>query len=162
VKLGAMLSLSIVIVIITTSACSSGDDTIDVVFDPCEPLVLELGTESDAQRASTQRAVTMWNTLAGAQLQVDEEIDAPHLPVRFDDAGSSFHGYYDDELAIVYINNGIEDEHARAVTVAHEVGHAFGLFHDDDRVSVMNSGNLKIEPNEGDEDALVRLWGQCN
>jgi hypothetical protein len=163
VKLGAALAtIVVVIVIITTSACSQPDTTIDRVFDPCSPLALELVDATDAQRASTGEGIAMWNTLLGAQLTLDEQSDAPRVPVHFDDAGANFHGYYDDERGIVYINNDIADDRARAITLAHELGHAFGLLHEEERVSVMNSGNQKIEPNEGDEDALVRLWGQCN
>ena len=81
----------------------------------------------------------------------------------FDPAGTSFHGFYDDAVGVVYVNEAIEDDHARAVTVAHELGHAFGLLHIDvtrDH-SVMNDGNMKTPPNDFDADALIALWGRC-
>ena len=48
------------------------------------------------------------------------------------------------------------------VTIAHEIGHAFGLVHVSDRPSVMNVGNLVVEPNTGDVTALVALWSTCD
>ena len=52
---------------------------------------------------------------------------------------------------------------AQAVTIAHEIGHAFGLAHvpAGERASVMNPGNLNIEPNADDAATLALRWGAC-
>ena len=50
-----------------------------------------------------------------------------------------------------------------AVTIAHEIGHAFGLVHvpADQRTSVMNPNNLVVEPTAEDVDTLATRWGGC-
>ena len=52
---------------------------------------------------------------------------------------------------------------AQAVTIAHEIGHAFGLAHvpSGERASVMNPGNLNVEPNAADVATLALRWGGC-
>jgi hypothetical protein len=64
---------------------------------------------------------------------------------------------------VVYVNLALTDRHERAVTIAHEVGHAFGLIHVDRAVrsSVMNQGNLEVEPSPADHHELTALWGDC-
>ena len=71
--------------------------------------------------------------------------------------------HYDDEGAVVYINHDL-DGRETAITVAHELGHAFGLYHvrKEERTSVMNHGNLVHEPNDSDVDALEDVWGACS
>ena len=50
-----------------------------------------------------------------------------------------------------------------AITIAHEIGHAFGLVHvpADQRTSVMNPNNLVVEPTAEDVDTLATRWGVC-
>ena len=116
--------------------CAGGpqDTTLDIVSDVCEPT-----------------AVIASSDLSQPQL------------ASIDDAAEFFHGLYDDEHGVVYINRALSDDHQRTVTVAHELGHAFGLLHidRDARVSVMNPNNLSVEPNDGDAAELVALWGSC-
>ena len=66
-------------------------------------------------------------------------------------------------MGVVYINEAIEDDRARAVTVAHEMGHAFGLFHvaAEERASLMNPGNLSVGLTPADVETLIGLWGSC-
>ncbi|MDP2342009.1 MAG: hypothetical protein Q8O67_13710 [Deltaproteobacteria bacterium] len=148
-------------------ACAPTDTTIETVFDPCVPLRIDASQLSDSQARSVGNAVTMWNRKAGALLSLatgaDDAADVPLIPVVFQKAAAAFHGLYDDEAGVVYINDGIDDDHPRSVTVAHELGHAFGLLHvnkDDDK-SVMNDGNLQTEPNDFDVDTLASIWGRC-
>jgi hypothetical protein len=84
------------------------------------------------------------------------------LPVHFQRAGAPFHGFYDDRNVQIFINQDLDD-HARAVAIAHEVGHAFGLVHvaPGERPSLMNSGNITIDPNSGDVATLAARWGNC-
>lgn len=81
--------------------------------------------------------------------------------VIFEDAAAAFHGLYDDTRGVIYINNDITDPQVLSIVIAHEIGHAFGLPHITDRPSVMNPGNIRVLPNEGDTAALEALWGRC-
>lgn len=158
-----MLSLALV------GGCAGGsvDTTLDIVSDVCEPTaIIAPADASERQLASIDGAIAMWVGLGfdrvaradGAALT-----DGQHIEIVFDDAAAFFHGLYDDEHGVVYINRALSDDHQRTVTVAHELGHAFGLLHidRDARVSVMNPNNLSVEPNDGDAAELVALWGSC-
>ena len=48
------------------------------------------------------------------------------------------------------------------MTIAHEIGHAFGLWHVKPSVrrSVMNPGNTTVTPTERDVDSVRALWGK--
>jgi hypothetical protein len=143
------------------TACPSKE--IETVFDPCDPVVLVFDEDDHDLRASTESAVEMWRAVTPhTQLTTKPTEGAAEIPVKQDDAGAAFHGFYDDEQGIVWINDGLDDAE-RAITIAHEVGHAFGLHHVDEheRRSVMNKGNLVRRPNDEDGDALADLWGRC-
>jgi hypothetical protein len=163
-----MKPLALLFVVVVACSCSPGaaDTTIDTVFDPCAPVGVEAGELTRDQRASVNRALTMWNETARTSLTIaaDDDVDLPTIPVHFQKAAAAFHGVYDDEAGVVYVNDAIDNDHQRAVTVAHELGHAFGLLHIDVKqdASVMNDGNLKTEPNDFDVDALAELWGRCS
>lgn len=138
------------------------DDYIDIVFDPCEPIVVTLQDATHTQRASVQEALDLWNELLGSQLTLSENIDAPRIPIEFDRAAKAFRGYYDDEIGIVYINDRLVGREI-TITTAHELGHTFGLFHVDaaERPSVMNHGNMEVVPNEADARDVAAIWGEC-
>lgn len=156
---------------VAVSGCaeSKGDGVIDTTFDACQPLLLDAQDGSAKEKLSIAEAAQLWNDIAGTQLTVDPAAFADEraadavVPVFFDKAGAAYHGQYDDKEGVIYVNDDIESDHARAVTLAHEVGHAFGLFHVDvdDDVSVMNNGNLVTEPNGFDVDNVQKLWGAC-
>ena len=158
-----MLSLALV------GGCAGGsvDTTLDIVSDVCEPTaIIAPADATDGQLASIDGAIEMWVGLGFdrvARADGASRTDGQHIEVVFDDAAEFFHGLYDDEHGVVYINRALSDDHQRTVTVAHELGHAFGLLHidRDTRVSVMNPNNLSVEPNDGDAAELVALWGAC-
>jgi hypothetical protein len=149
-----------------------------VRFDPCRPLALLVDVGTSAPRvAGVRAAADLWNQAAGSLLSVAgatptagpagappaaPSADAPAtLPVHFEVAAAPSHGYFDPVLGQVLINDDLVSR-SLAVTIAHEVGHAFGLVHVSGRPSVMNPGNLDVEPNAGDVAALNALWGRCD
>jgi hypothetical protein len=138
-----------------------------VRFDPCTPVVL--APEADAttaQRGGVQAAALLWNARAQTRLSVrpPEEtasLVAPALTVRFQAAAAPSHGFFDPDTGDVFINDDLS-AHPLAVTIAHELGHAFGLAHVAGRPSVMALGNLDVEPNDADVAAVAGLWGRCD
>jgi hypothetical protein len=162
-RFATILSLALI------GGCAGGsqDTTLEIVNDVCEPTtIIAPADASDEQLASIDGAIAMWAHLGfdrvargdGAAL-----IGGQQIPIVFDDAAEFFHGLYDDEHGVVYINRALSDDRELAITVAHELGHAFGLWHVDrgTRSSVMNPDNLAVEPNDGDAAELVALWGAC-
>ena len=139
------------------------DDVIDIVFDPCEPLVIDAPDVTDPQREGLVSSIELWNELLGSQLSLEGDEHAPRIPLVFEKAALAFHGYYDDEEGIVYINDRLEGRD-QIITVAHELGHTFGLFHVEESVrpSVMNHGNLEHAPNDDDAHAVHEIWGACS
>ena len=155
-----ILSLALV------GGCASGpqDTTLDIVTDVCQPTAIIAPLDaSDAELASIDDALAMWGRLGIDRLERGDLSAAQQIEIVFDDAAEIFHGLYDDEHGVVYINRALSNDHERAVTVAHELGHAFGLWHidADGRISVMNPGNLVVEPNVDDAADLQALWGPC-
>lgn len=149
-----------------TLGCAPDAGPIETVFDPCAPLHVDVERDARAEeRASVRAGLAMWNeaTASALALAPDADAETARVPLHFDPAGSAFHGYYDDENGIVYINERIQDDRARTITVAHELGHVFGLLHvdSDERPSLMNEGNTTVTLQPGDVDTLAALWGTC-
>jgi hypothetical protein len=155
----------VVVAALLSGACAAetGDRSLEVVFDPCGPVSLLPVDATDNEQAAVDSAIEMWSrTGVGALARAPAADDpAAELEVRFEDAAPIFYGVYDDESGVVFINRRLGDDHARAVTIAHEVGHALGLPHIADRDSVMNPENLVHEPNADDAGELQSLWGDC-
>jgi hypothetical protein len=136
------------------AGCAGADTFLDHTFDPCGSLRIE------GRDDTVEAALELWRA-HGAVL--DDAPDAPLLVVEQVEGPPDIYGYYDDEAAILYLNTRVTDPTARAIVVAHELGHAFALDHVDaaSRASVMNRGNLTIAPTAGDGDALAAIWGAC-
>ena len=141
-------------------ALGSGDP---VLFDACAPLSLVADADvTDAQAAGLRAAIALWNERAGTRLTLAVDRGAPGLPIHFQAAAPPFHGLYDAPNAQVFVNTDLAGN-ALAITIAHEVGHAFGLSHVPaaQYTSVMNPNNLVVEPTLEDVDTLAMRWGSC-
>jgi hypothetical protein len=136
------------------------DETIDISYDACAPLALAADDASDAERASIEDAAALWNAQGLTKLVVDQPGDAPIVRIRFESAAIAFLGVYEDEIGEIIINREITNPEQRAIVIAHEVGHAFGLPHMEGR-SVMNQGNLTITPTAEDQAALTARNTSC-
>ncbi len=144
--------------------CAPEDVVIDRRFDACQALVIEVRDATPARRVAVDAAIVLWRARGVTTLTTEPAEGAPTVPLVFEPASPVFHGYYDDELGVIYVNTSLEvDPYAGAITIAHELGHAFGLYHvaADERVSLMNPSNLTVAPTVEDQRALERLWGPC-
>ncbi len=85
------------------------------------------------------------------------------MPLLFQVAAPPFHGLYDNQAGRIFINADLTDVDPLRITIAHEIGHAFGLSHVSPSVrpSLMNSGNLTIGITPEDVEALAAIWGRC-
>lgn len=140
------------------------DGLLQVTYDPCAPLSVTAASDTSSQElASIDSAIGMWRAVGLTGLTRENAPGAPEVSIAFQEAPSSFHGLYEDEVGRVLVNRRLVDDHARAVTVAHELGHAFGLFHvaSAERASVMNRANLKLAPTTEDAATVFALWPDC-
>jgi hypothetical protein len=147
--------------------CGDGNglssDGPDIAFDACAPLTIITDPGlTDAQATGIAAAMPLWNDRAGTHLMMGAGDGTVGLPIHFQNAGPPFHGLYDAPSGQVYINTDLAGA-PLAITIAHEIGHAFGLVHvpADQRSSVMNPNNLAVEPTAEDIDTLATHWGQC-
>jgi hypothetical protein len=139
-----------------------------VTFDPCTPVTLVPdATATEAQLAGVAAGAALWNSSAASDLLSGGSAGGGSgpgatLPIHFQVAGAPFHGLYDAPSGQIYINDDLTDE-ALAITIAHEVGHSFGLVHvsSSERASLMNPANLTVLPTAADVATLAGLWGRC-
>jgi len=151
--------------LVWVTACGGGTGgPMRTTFDPCEPLVVGLDAGvTDAERASVEAAVALWNRVAAMRLTTLDP-RAPVVPLHFQAAANAFHGLYDDAHGVVYVNQALaSDLPACTVAIEHELGHSFGLLHvpASTRASLMNPGNLTVGPTPADVTAVAAMWGAC-
>lgn len=135
-----------------------------VTFDPCTPVSLVPdATATPAQLAGVAAGAALWNFSAASDLLPGSSAGgSPTLPIHFQVAGAPFHGLYDAPSGQIYINDDLTGEEL-AITIAHEIGHSFGLVHvsSNERASLMNPANLTVLPTAADVATLAGLWGRC-
>ena len=134
-------------------------EPINITHDACSPLALVSANATELQSTGMADAQALWRDRGAPSLGLRADTT---LEVRFNDALAAFHGHYDDNESVIYINRQLTDPKTLSIVIAHELGHAFGLQHITDRDSVMNPGNLTIVPNAADQAAIEALWGHCN
>jgi len=142
---------------------SSDPDThLDVTYDPCAGLVVSAPAANAEQSSNIDAALASWSSVTAARLTRTEVPGWPSVKITFQDAPEAMRGVYDDERGLVFVNRRLENPRSMRITIAHELGHAFGLWHVDGRASVMNAGNIKIDPNTEDAASLRALWPSCS
>jgi hypothetical protein len=143
------------------AACASDSNApIKLTHDACAPLALVSTSASQAQLEGMDAGQSLWRDHGAPSIGLRA---GATVEVRFETAAPPFHGLYDDNEGVIYINNDLQEPQTLAIVIAHEVGHSFGLLHvpADEHPSVMNPGNLTTTPNAEDQAALARLWGPC-
>ncbi|HLU68724.1 MAG TPA: hypothetical protein VKZ63_20725 [Kofleriaceae bacterium] len=160
---GGRAAPALLLAVACLAACENDPGHFEMVFDPCAPLVLEpeQGMAADTI-ASIEDAVAMWQEVARVQLTLEPTPDARALPVLGTDT-ELYYGRFDDQQGVIWLADALDDRRVRAVVLAHELGHAFSLYHVDpeERASVMNEGNTDLPPTASDGAALSRVWGDC-
>lgn len=144
----------------TLVACGgSSDDSSapSVVFDACAPLALVTSAPTSTQQAGITAAQDLWRDRGSPAIG---RFAGETVEVRFEQAGSAFHGLYDGGM--ILINQDLTDSATLSIVIAHELGHAFGLQHVTDRESLMNPGNLTTPPTVEDQREIEMLWGTCD
>jgi hypothetical protein len=129
------------------------------VVDACAPLALT-STATGAELSSITRASALWAAVGVTGPEQPDPTAA--VAVAFVPASPGVFGFYDDVDVVLVISDALTDDQ-RAIVIAHELGHAFGLVHvpASERASVMNVANLSIAPTAADQLAVAALWGDC-
>jgi hypothetical protein len=145
--------------------CTDESGGTGLTFDACAPLDIDVSPAmTGEQMQGVTDALAMWNQAAGTALAVSTPSSAaPLIPLTFQFAAPPFHGLYDDHAGRIYVNQDLVDVDRLRITIAHEIGHAFGLPHVSASVrpSLMNSGNTTTGITPADVAALAALWGRC-
>ncbi|MGE0869369.1 MAG: hypothetical protein AB7P03_12440 [Kofleriaceae bacterium] len=152
-------------VVLLATACASPEPEVGITFDPCSTLVItpaEGATDQEVQ--SIRDAVTAWSHVLPVTIEVAAPPQPdPALPLRFESGDTFFRAIYWDDVGQIWVGRDQLAPDDYPIAIAHELGHAFGLLHisPDERPSVMNVGNLELEPNEQDARDVAAMWPSC-
>ena len=133
-------------------------------YDPCLPTLVAPSPEAtDGERAGISAALELWNAVGGPPLSLQAGPGSQTLPIGFERAAPAFFGLYRPARGDILINTLlVQNPNALAITIAHELGHAFGLTHIKGRRSLMNPGNLSIPPGEQEVRLISERRGPCS
>jgi predicted Zn-dependent protease len=151
------------------------EDKPGLTFDACAPLAIGSSPAlTSVQAQGLTDALSMWNQAAGTALVSSSAMDPiagagdaaaamARVPLTFQAAAPPFHGLYDNQAGQIFINEDLTVVAPLRITIAHEIGHAFGLVHvsPDVRPSLMNPGNTTVGITPDDVAALAAIWGTC-
>lgn len=162
--LGSDLRFLLVAALLPLTACSP-DDAIDTTFDPCSPLTIVPGADTQQHELeSIEEAVFAWDRVLPTQISVGSSSGGVgELEIYFESGDTFYRAIYFDKRGEILISREKLAPEDFSLAVAHELGHAFGLFHvpAQERASVMNVGNLDIVPSADDASAVNALWDSC-
>ncbi len=115
-----------------------------------------------SERDSIDEGLGLWNDAAMIGAARVEQGDGV-IEIRFAPSLPAFFGRYDGDSGSILINRDIADGGARAIVIAHELGHAFGLSHVpiENEASLMNPANTRVSPTARDVERLRAIWGDC-
>ena len=147
------------------AACSF-DDKIDTTFDPCSPLTIVPGSNSEPHELqSIEDAILAWNQVLPTRIEIGPPLGAGgELRILFEPGNTYFRAIYLDKPGKILISRENLAAKDLPLAIAHELGHAFGLWHVpiEERASIMNVGNLDLVPGPEDAFAVSALWDSCN
>ena len=157
-----MLKFLLVVSASVLFACGApaADPSGDIVYDPCEPVVITPSAELTApQREGITAAISLWRGVGLDAITLDPQAGTQRVPIRFIPTVAMLHGIYQPKTGEVQVNTRMAGRELD-ITIAHELGHALGLPHilASERVSVMNPGNSTIAPTPDDERQLRVRW----
>jgi hypothetical protein len=158
--------LPVIVLAAAVGACGAPDVASPIVFDRCQVTTLVAAVDATPdERAGIETAIALWASVGGPPLALAPvgaaQPAGQALPVIFQTAAPVFNGLYDPGRGDIFINRTVSEPRARAITVAHELGHAFGLVHDNERRSLMSPGNLVIPPGENEVRLINERRGSC-
>jgi hypothetical protein len=131
-------------------------------LDACRPTLLVPASDATAEeREGIAAASALWREVGGPATSTTDRSQSQRMAIAFQPAAPPFFGLYRPEQGEIVVNRSLSEPTARAITIAHELGHAFGLRHVEGRPSLMNRGNLQIPPGDLEVQMISARRGPC-